>query len=81
MELQPILQLQRGVVVEKAADEALQLGLEKELVGEEDRLPEFARPLQTNLHSSATTSGLIPTRSCVRSSSMTDESSSSDRLA
>jgi hypothetical protein len=44
--LQEFLQLERGVIVQEAADEALPFGLENEFAGEEHRLREFMGNVQ-----------------------------------
>src|SRR5260370_4000822 len=46
LHLQGFLQLERGVIVQEAADEALQFGPENEFAGEEHRLREFLGNVQ-----------------------------------
>ena len=46
MHLQKLLQLERSVVVQKPAHEAVQIVAEYQLSGEEHRMPEFACDLE-----------------------------------
>ena len=62
MELQPILDFERRMVVQKAADVAVEFFGEDEFAREEYRAGKFVRDLEAQRCNSTTTSGPIAVR-------------------